>query len=141
MIIGSGPLHNSLQQKVNKYKMSNKVLLLGEKLHDEIADWMNASDLLVLPSIKESFGVVQLEAMACGKPVVATRNGGSEEVIVSDDLGFLCNNQDISDMATKILLALDKNWDHKIIHNHTTKYTWSNICKQIAEEYLKCLDI
>ena len=48
--------------------------------HDELPDWMRASDVLVLPSVAEGFGLVAAEAMATGRPVVATRCGGPEEV-------------------------------------------------------------
>jgi len=76
---------------------------------------MNACDLFVLPSISESFGVVQIEALACGKPVVATRNGGSEEVITSDDYGLLVDPANPNELREKIIEAPDKDWDREKI--------------------------
>ncbi|MGB4623509.1 MAG: glycosyltransferase family 4 protein, partial [Candidatus Methanoculleus thermohydrogenotrophicum] len=79
VIVGSGKLRSSLERQIHSLGLEDHVVLAGGKPHDEIPLWMNACDLFVLPSLSESFGVVQVEAMACGKPVVATRNGGSEE--------------------------------------------------------------
>jgi len=76
---------------------------------------MNACDLFVLPSLLESFGVVQIEALACGKPVVATRNGGSEEVISSDDYGLLVDPANPNELREKIIEAPDKDWDREKI--------------------------
>ncbi|MDI3541356.1 MAG: hypothetical protein PWQ62_270 [Candidatus Methanomethylophilaceae archaeon] len=76
---------------------------------------MNACDLFVLPSLSESFGVVQIEALACGKPVVATRNGGSEEVIISDDYGLLVDPANPNELREKIIEAPDKDWDREKI--------------------------
>jgi teichuronic acid biosynthesis glycosyltransferase TuaC len=70
--------------------------------------WWRVMYMFVLPSLSESFGVVQLEAMACRKPVVATYNGGSEEIITSEEYGLLCQPANPKELAEKILLALDK---------------------------------
>ena len=100
---------------------------------------MNACDLFVLPSLSESFGVVQVEAMACGKPVVATRNGGSEEVITSDDYGLLVEPGDPDDLAEKILVGLDREWDREVILAYAERYTWENVAKEIVGVYEQVL--
>jgi rhamnosyl/mannosyltransferase len=72
-IVGQGSLENSLQSLINKYGLQDNVILAGgNKPRTEIALWMNACDLFVLPSLSESFGIVQIEAMACGKPIICT---------------------------------------------------------------------
>ncbi|MBE9593771.1 MAG: glycosyltransferase, partial [Proteobacteria bacterium] len=92
-------------------------------------------DVFVLPSLRESFGVVQIEAMACGKPIVATRNGGSEEIITSEDYGLLCGPANPEELAEKILIALDKEWDGEKIRGYAERFRWENIVKEIVKVY------
>ena len=113
--------------------------LLGSVPGDQLTLWMNACDLFVLPSLSESFGIVQLEALACGRPVVATRNGGSEEVVISDDYGLLVEPADPEDLADKILAALDREWDREKILAYAERYTWENIAKEIMGVYEQVL--
>jgi teichuronic acid biosynthesis glycosyltransferase TuaC len=70
------------------YVPSEKVLLIGSKKHEEIPIWMIASDIFILPNLQEGFPTVIPEAMACGKPVVATKVDGVPEAIYSE-LGTL----------------------------------------------------
>jgi len=77
--------------------------------------------------------------LACGKPVVATRNGGSEEVITSDDYGLLVEPADPGDLAEKILVALDREWDREAILRYAERYTWENIAKEIVDVYEQVL--
>ena len=114
-------------------------MLVGGKPHSEIPIWMNACDLFVLPSLTESFGVVQIEALACGKPVVATRNGGSEEILTSEEYGLLVEPADPKDLAEKILLALDREWDQEANLAYAEQFTWENIAKEIVDVYEKVL--
>ena len=134
-IIGGGPLHNSLQDEIRKSKLREHVKLVGPKPHDEIPFWMNAADLFVLPSLVENFGVVNIEALACGKPVVSTYNGGSEEIIISDNYGFLCPPADPECLAEEILIALEKEWNPEKIREYAKQFTWENVAKQIVKVY------
>ena len=115
--------------------MINHVKLAGGRPHNEILIWMDACDLFVLPSLSESFGVVQIEAMACGKPVVSTYNGGSEEIITSEDYGLLCEPANSEELAEKILIALDKEWDCDEIGKYAEQFTWENITEEIVSVY------
>ena len=74
LIIGSGELERQLRYQVERSNLSIKVKFLGELGEEEIINFFYTCDLLVLPSItrNEAFGLVQLEAMACGKPVIST---------------------------------------------------------------------
>jgi len=95
----------------------------------------DATNLFVLPSLSLSVGVVQIEAMACGVPVVATRNGGSEEIILSEDYRLLCEPGNPEDLAEKILIDLEKEWDREKIRKYAEQFIWDNIAKKL----LKCM--
>ncbi|APH38558.1 glycosyltransferase [Methanohalophilus halophilus] len=135
VIGGSGPLKNKLQKQIDNLNINEHVVLTGFIPEDLLSVWMNASNVFVMPSLSESFGVVQIEAMACGKPVVATRNGGSEEIVTSDDYGLLVEAGDSQTLAKKIGIALDKTWDEEKIINYAKQYQWDNIAEQIPEIY------
>lgn len=135
VIVGAGKLRTALERQIRSLGLQDYVLLAGGKPHDEIPLWMNACDLFVLPSLRESFGVVQIEAMACGKPIVATRNGGSEEIVISEEYGLLVEPADSEDLAEKIPVALDREWDRETILAYVERFAWENIAKDIIKIY------
>ncbi len=137
---GAGPERGSLQGQIDRLRLGEKVKLLGSVPSDILPLWMNACDLFVLPSLSESFGVVQIEALACGKPVVSARNRGSEEVVISDEYGLLVDPADPEDLAEKILVALDREWDRDAILEYAQRYTWENIAKKIMGVYTQILE-
>ena len=140
VIVGAGKLRTALERQIRSLGLEDYVMLTGGKPHDEIPLWMNACDLFVLPSLRESFGVVQIEAMACGKPVVATRNGGSEEVVTSNKYGLLVEPANPADQAEKILVALGREWDRRAVLAYAERYMWENIAKEIVGVYSRVLD-
>ena len=137
---GAGPERGNLQGQIDRLGLGERVKLLGSVPGDQLTLWMNACDLFVLPSLSESFGVVQIEALACGKPVVSARNRGSEEVVISDDYGLLVEPADPGDLAEKILVALDREWDRDAILAYAERYTWENIAKEIMGVYTQILE-
>jgi len=139
IIVGSGKLKDELENRIKELELGDYVRLVGGKPHQEIPIWMNACNVFVLPSLRESFGVVQIEAMACGKPVVATFNGGSEEIIINDKLGILVEPKDIDGLANAILKALDKEWDIDYILNCAEQYSGDVIAKKIIGVYNEVL--
>jgi glycosyltransferase involved in cell wall biosynthesis len=140
IIVGSGPLKELLQSMVKKYRLEDHVIVAGGKRHEEIPIWINASDIFILPSLKEGFPTVIPEAMACGKPIVATKVGGVPEAISSDDLGILVPPKDSESLCGAILEGLSRKWDPNMILEHAKKYSWSELTKQILLTYLKALD-
>lgn len=107
VIVGSGPLKGKLEGQIKSLGLEEHVRLVGGKPHEEIPIWMNACDVFVLPSLRESFGIVQIEAMACGKPVVATRNGGSDDLFADGGIVPLVACGDPQGLAVQILNSLE----------------------------------
>jgi len=137
---GRGPLRKKLEWQIGKLGLQDHIKLLGFIPNDEIPLWMNATDIFVLPSLSESFGIVQLEAMACGTPVVATYNGGSEEIITSEDYGLLCPPKDPKCLAEKILIALEKDWDREKIRKYAEQFTWDKVAENIINVYMGVIE-
>ena len=87
LIGGGGPLREALQQRIEEQGLSGKVSLLGRVADEEVPTLFGACDVFVLSSVMktEAFGIVQIEAMSAGKPVVATRIPGSGVAGVNED--------------------------------------------------------
>jgi glycosyltransferase involved in cell wall biosynthesis len=135
IIVGDGKLRNMLEKQIKDEGLDNYCMLIGAKPHEEIPAWINACDLFVFPSLVESFGMAQVEAMACGKPVVSTKNGGSEEIIISKDLGLLCDTFNSKSLSDNILIALDNRWDSYAIAEYAMQFEWKSIAKYTISLY------
>jgi L-malate glycosyltransferase len=99
VLIGDGPDREPLERRVADAGLSGVVQFVGEQ-HD-LVPWLSSSDVFLLPSSQESFGLAALEAMACEVPVVASRVGGLPEVIDDGVTGFLCAADDLDGMAER----------------------------------------
>lgn len=135
VIVGNGPQRAALEQQIVDEGLSDHVMLAGNKPHTEIPLWMNACNLFVLPSLNESFGIVQIEAMACGKPVIATNTPGSREVITSDKLGLFCQPENKEDLAEKIRIGLQMDWDREEILQFVERFSWERVAKDVLRVY------
>ena len=116
-----------------------QVFLAGWRAHQELPEALNAADLLVLPSIAEAFGLVLVEAMACGLPVIAADAHGPAE-IVAPGTGWLVPT-DNQDALAEALLAAASNPDERKrrgnrAHQHSrTSYGWPLIAARVANVY------
>jgi len=93
----------------------------------------------VLPSLEEGFGIAQIEALACGKPVIATKNSGSMDIISDPEVGILCERADSRDFAQGILLGLTRSWDPEKIVQYSGKYRGDNVAQIILSVYREVL--
>tara|TARA_B100001758_G_C18376196_1_gene594440 strand:+ start:132 stop:1256 length:1125 start_codon:yes stop_codon:yes gene_type:complete len=104
VLVGDGPERTKMERLVRKLDISEHVNFLGNlKSTKEV---LNISDLFMLPSSSESFGLAALEALACGVPVIATNKGGIPEVVEHGKCGFLSNVGDYSEMSKNALSIL-----------------------------------
>lgn len=103
-IVGEGKERRNLQQQIRALDLDDSVELLGERA--DIRRLMNSFDIFVLPSLWEPFGLVIAEAMACGKPVVATGVGGIPEIVDDDVTGVLVPPADADRLADALLALL-----------------------------------
>jgi glycosyltransferase involved in cell wall biosynthesis len=138
-IIGGGSLQDYLKSLIRECDLEDNVFLVGYLTHEKINKWMNLSDLFVLPSLQESFGIVQLEAFATGTPVIGTRTVGSRELIKSDENGLLTSIGNPKEMAENIKKGLEREWDEDNILNYVEGYSWQRIGRETAQEYEKIL--
>lgn len=120
LIVGTGPEKEELQQLIKTLDLESKVKLLGYQ--DNVARLMAASNLLVLPSIKEAFGLVLLEAMAAKIPVIATNVDGIPEIIEDNVSGLLFEKANSKNLADKIeMIIKDQELAKKLVESASEK--------------------
>ena len=105
-VIGDGPLRLEYELMAEGLGLGDKVTIHGFKAKEEVAEFMRHADILVLPSLIETFSVVAAEALATGLPVLATRCGGPEEFI-TDDVGLLVAPGDAKALCEGLVFILD----------------------------------
>ena len=128
--LGSGPDQPLLKKGAEKAGLADRVHFVGQVPHDRLADWYNVSAVVCLPSHGEGVPNVLLEAMACGRPVVATRVGGIPEV-VPDFAGTLVPHERPALLADALLDALAREWDNSKISAHAGQFSWGKNVDQL----------
>jgi glycosyltransferase involved in cell wall biosynthesis len=143
MIIGEGELKKSYVSLAEKLGIISKVIFVGRVPNEELPNYYSAADLVVLPSVcVESFGVVLIEAMACGKPVIASNLPGVKTVVDDGVNGFLTHPKDIDDLTSKMQDLLE-NQQMRIRFGKTGRekvekmYSWDKIGKKLEQTYLE----
>ncbi|MFD1138709.1 N-acetyl-alpha-D-glucosaminyl L-malate synthase BshA [Paenibacillus urinalis] len=104
ILVGEGPDLPKIQCKIQELGLTDRVHLLGKQ--DDVAQVISMADLLLLPSEKESFGLVALEAMACGVPTIGSTAGGIPELVTHGNTGLLAGIGDTKQMAEYALMLL-----------------------------------
>ncbi|MGM0834960.1 MAG: N-acetyl-alpha-D-glucosaminyl L-malate synthase BshA [Bacillota bacterium] len=142
LLVGDGPEISVVCKLVKELGITDKVLFLGKQ--ENVEDLLSISDLKLLLSEKESFGLVLLEAMACGVPSVGTNIGGIPEVIEHDVTGFLSEVgevENIADQAISILIDPDlhKRFSENSIQRVKDRFSSRYIVEQYEDLYLKLI--
>jgi N-acetyl-alpha-D-glucosaminyl L-malate synthase BshA len=106
LMIGDGPDREKAEKLCRDLGISEDVRFLGKL--EAVEEVLSVSDLFIMPSEKESFGLAALEAMACEVPLISSNTGGLPELNVQGETGFMSPVGDIEDMTRKALFVLDK---------------------------------
>jgi teichuronic acid biosynthesis glycosyltransferase TuaC len=139
-IIGEGPEKKRLQTLTNKLGLSKHVRFLGERPRPEVAEFMAGCDVFIMTSTDESFGIVYLEAMSQGKPVIGSRGQGIEDIIENGVNGFLVEPTDFKEIVLVLKRILDNETLRNKVGENARKrvrdnYTWERNAHRHAELY------
>ena len=127
-----------VRETIERTGMAAHVHLAGAQPNDRLRDWYNAADVFALASAKEGWANVLMEAMACGKPPVATRVWGTPEVITDESLGILVERT-IDDISRGIEEALERTWDHAAISGHARARTWDAVAETVVSNFERAI--
>ncbi len=148
VVVGSGSLEHSLKQRAEVY--GDKIEFIGAKTHAQLKEIYASADVFVMSSVttskgaKEGFGLVMLEAMASGIPVVAFASGGITQLIKHEENGLLCEERDIETLALNInrVLNEDELRSRLILNGNVTvkEYDYREIAKKYSEIYVEAME-
>ncbi len=137
ILIGDGEYKQELVKLSKKLNVEKRVHFLGMIDNKELPDFLNMADLFIQPSIgHEAFGITIVEAMACGLPVVASKNGGIVDILTNSNSGFMFEINDRNKMIKMIKNAYNKKeLFSKNARSHVEKnFTWESSAKKLIEE-------
>jgi len=144
IILGDGEERSDLEELVSTLFMDKYIKFLGRISNESIPKYMMASDLFVLPSVSESFGIVNLEAMASGLPIVATKVGGVPEIIKENINGLLVEPRNSIDLSLKIIKLLHNQPLAKKISNNNKSYvknfSWVSVILKLNNVYIDIIN-
>jgi len=140
LIAGDGGEYEKLKKIQEELQLKN-VVFLGNKNADDLREIYNISDVCAVPSKQEAFGLVALEAIACGTPVVASNQGGIPD-FVTEDVGTLIETGNVNQLADEIIKIITKNKKYK--NRKLAKYAKNNyrqdlLIDKLIEEYKKVI--
>lgn len=122
---------NKLNTLAGKYNI--EILFLGHLKIEELVKIYNLAKVTVLTCPKEWFGLVPIEAMACGCPVIAWKdNFGPQETIIEGKNGFLAEPYDVNELAKKLELALNKKWNKKTVSSYVKKFREEKVATELV---------
>jgi D-inositol-3-phosphate glycosyltransferase len=132
-----------LQKLCDDLAVGQTVVFLGKRDQDKLPYYYSAAQLLVMPSHYESFGMVALEAMACGTPVIASEVGGLAYLVRDGETGFTIPDQEPEALCEKIAWLLHDKDLHAMMSQRAVEYAqdyaWEKIAGQIVEVYKSLL--
>lgn len=142
LVVGEGIRRPEVGWSVKEFGLDSEVKMLGDLAEEDLPLYYRAADLFVLPTLYEGFGIVFIEAMACGLPVVSTKVGAVPEVV--DGAGFLVAPGDPEALAEKIVSILS---DSALYHSLQQRaleranfYSWGRLIPEYEKVYLSVTD-
>jgi glycosyltransferase involved in cell wall biosynthesis len=139
LIVGDGPERPTLERLVSNRCLTERVTFAGQQPPNEVRLWLQQAKLFVLPSVEEGLGVVLLEALACGVPIVASRVGGIPEAVTLD-VGLLVPPADPTLLGEAIIQLLSDEQRWQTLSQNARKraeefYDWRQIAAKLINIY------
>jgi D-inositol-3-phosphate glycosyltransferase len=132
------PMLKQLQSKAKALQIEDRLLFAGRVDQKTLPTYYSAADVLVVPSYYESFGLVALEALACGTPVVSTSVGAMEEIVKDGVTGYVAKDSDLKHVAgliEAVLLKQQKGESPSVIRSSVLEFTWSKSASLLLYAY------
>ncbi len=138
VIAGSGDERKNLEHLIASLGLEKKVILYGKANRKEVRLLMQQANCFVLSSRVETFGVVLIEAMASGIPIISTKCGGPES-IVNEQVGKL-TNQNVKELSDAMKKMLNSSYSLDVILKYSQQYSKSTVAEKIIDSYRLCTE-
>jgi glycosyltransferase involved in cell wall biosynthesis len=116
IIVGKGDDKARIEQQIIHLGLQDSVTLAGFIPDEQLCDYYNLCDVFAMPSKREGFGIVYLEALACGKPVLGGNQDGAVDALYHGELGVLVNPDDVHEIAKTLIHILQNNYPNPLIY-------------------------
>jgi len=132
VIVGEGAYRAALERKIHELGLKDAVKLVGAQPHEEMCSWYCAADVFCLASATEGCPNVVMEAIACGRPVVATH--AAAPVVTSPRLGILVDRKP-DELRKALDEALSRDWDQDAIAAYARAHSWDNVSARVLSVF------
>ena len=142
VIVGGGREYDNLLKMIDGFNLKHNIYLIGRKDRNEVVKTLHNSDIYILPSRSETFGVAAVEALACGLPVIATECGGSSDYM-NDKNGLTCPVDDINSLSESILYMFNHLDDYdreQISKDCLNKFSSTVIAEQLNDIFCRVIN-
>ena len=140
---GKGDELAKMNSLVKKLGIREMIGFVGAVEHENMPKFYNAADICVIPSYHESFGMVAVESLACGTPVVASRVGGLATIVQDGETGYLFDERSPETLATYLCLLMSENEIRNSMagaaRQSVMKYNWSSTAHRLFQMYQELL--
>lgn len=139
IVVGDGPLKTKLYELAKELGISDSVVFTGAVEREEVASILQKSNVMVLPSSHETFGVVYIEALACGRPIIATNNGGVNGIIDAQN-GIKIDSFDSKILSDAMCDIYQNYWNydfHRISQKAIFRYGSNSVFNMLQPIYSK----
>ncbi len=133
IMVGEGEDYDKIKLYISENKLADKILLTGKKGGEEIASYLNASDLYIMGSYKEGWPTALMEAVACGVPVCATDFSAVDEIIIEGVNGYIVRNRDEHQFAEGMVRAA--RLQKPVKNDHVTRYSTDRLKEDILNHW------
>jgi glycosyltransferase involved in cell wall biosynthesis len=137
IIVGKGQYKSELESQIRSLRLESAVKLVGARPHEQLSTWYSAADVFCLASSREGCPNVVLEAMACGRPVIATPVGSNPELVVAETGALVDRTPEA--FANAIAEALRRKWNHDAIVTHARSHGPEKVTRRLLNVYSKAI--
>jgi teichuronic acid biosynthesis glycosyltransferase TuaC len=133
-VVGAGAEHAALEQRIASAGLTDVVRLVGAVPHDTVPTWMSAADVVCMPSRREGHPNAAMEALACGRPLVASR-AGALTALVTAARGITVEPEDSDALGNALADALSRSWDSSAIAASVRDDSWARAAQGYVRVY------
>jgi glycogen synthase len=134
LIAGTGPDHDKLQAQIAQNQLVEQVYLIGRLDHNKVAEYMKGSQMIVMPSRREPFGIVAIEAYASGRPLIVSRVGGLVEALDGLNVHWV-EPDDLEDLKQALADQIYQQTEYQV-KTDLTRHDWTQVSRYYEDTLL-----